>query len=124
MAITWRDAITTVAAAAAVLIERSYFHNWGWPMVHQASWAVVAVALLGYVIFRFSYAMDQNPNTSWSVIAYGSSLLAAGLAVGGVLTENSGYLVLTMLVVIAFWLTSILRHVFVSSTDSHNTITE
>jgi hypothetical protein len=116
MTFTWKDGVTTLAAGAAVLIERSYFHDWGWPLVHQVGWAVVAVALLGFVIFRFSYAMDDDPGTGWSITAYLSSLLAAVLAAGGVLTDKSDFLVLTMLVVVFFWLASILRHAFISST--------
>jgi hypothetical protein len=115
MTITWRDGITTLAAGAAVLIERSYFHDWGWPLVHQVGWAVCAVALLGFAIFRFSYAMDDKPGTGWSVIAYLSSLLAAGLAAGGIITDNSDFLVWTMIIVIFFWLASVLRHIFISS---------
>lgn len=119
MAITWRDGITTLAAATAVLVGQAYFHEWGWPLVHELSWAIAIVAALGFVIFYFSFAMDDNQGVGWSAMAYVSSLLAAGLAAGGVLTESAIFLVLAMIVVVLFWLVSVVRHVFLPS-PPHN----
>lgn len=110
MRITWRDGITTAAAAAAVIVERAYFHNWNWPLVHEVGWAIAAVILAGYACFYYSFAYDDDPSAAWSVIAYSSTGIAAVLAALGVLTNNSGFLVALTVMVVFLWAVSIIQH--------------
>lgn len=122
MAITWRDGIATLATIAAVLVERAYFHAWNWPMVHQLGWAIVVVALLGFVAFGFSYALDRGASTGWAVTAYLFSLVAATLTIGGLTTQNSDYLVLITITATLFWLVSVVVHAATpqSATPKHS----
>lgn len=110
MAFTYRDGISTLAAVGAVVVERAYFHNWNLPLVDNILWVIVAIALLGYVCFRFAYVLDSDQSSGWSVFALVATLGAAGIAALGAATNNPDFVTLLTLNIVFFWLGSIIQH--------------
>lgn len=98
-----RDVIITLTAAGAVVLERAYFHNWTWPLMSSARWAIAGVAVLGILTIAFGWTRDRV----WSAIEIVLGLAAGTVAVIGLITGNSDYLVLTMIGVVVMWATSI-----------------
>lgn len=116
MSITWRDGVTTLATASAVVIERAYFHDWTWPLVSSLRWVIAITFGLIAVSFIFSYVLDKMKSTAWSVVAVSIGAIAFVLSGLGLYFNDSDYLVLLMLSSIAFWVSSIIRHISVPAT--------
>lgn len=121
MRITWRDGVTTLAAAGAIVLERAYFHAWDWPLIANMRWALAGLVVLGAVGFVFSYVLDKHAGQLWSIAAWvlGFSMLA--LTALGMIFTNSDFVVLLMLNVVAFWFASIVRHLTVPTTMTRPT---
>jgi len=119
MRITWKDGVTTLATAGAVVLERAYFHSWDWPLVSNMKWVVAGLAGLTAIGLVFSYVLDKFHGFGWSAIA--GFLAASSLAYTalGLHYANSDYVVLLMLNALLFWMASILRHVTWQAPMSH-----
>lgn len=119
MRVTWRDGVTTLATAGAIVLERAYFHNWNWPLIDDVRWTIGGLAALVVVSFVFGYVLDSSRNTTWTVIA-GLIGLAALVFTGlGLVYAASDYAVMLMLSAVVFWIASIIEHIVVPSTASH-----
>lgn len=117
--ITWRDGVTTAAAAGVVVLERAHFHNWNIPLIADVRWAIAAFVVLGLVGFVLGYLSDDEPAPAWSYMAGGLGIIGLVLAVLGFYTMNADYLVLLMLDIAAFWLVSLVRHVTLPEHSGH-----
>jgi hypothetical protein len=121
MRITWKDGVTTLSTAGAIVLERAYFHDWDLPLVSNMKWVIAGLVLLTAVGFVFSYVLDAVRGAGWSLVAgilAASTIVLAGL---GLYYTNSDYVVLLMLNAILFWFASLVRHVtvHVPMTQSH-----
>jgi hypothetical protein len=111
MSITWKDGVTTLSTAGAILIERAYFHDWSWPLVSSLRWVIAGTLGLIAISFVFSYVLDKVKGIGWTAVATMIGALAFVLAGLGLYFNDSDYLVLLILSAVAFWLASIVRHV-------------
>ena len=119
MRITWKDGVTTLAAAGAIVLDRAYFHNWDWPLVSSMSWVIVGLAALTAVGMLFSYVLDDTRSSTWSWVTGAFAFVTAALTGLGLYYTNSDYVVLLMLSAVTYALASIVRHVTVSSPVTH-----
>lgn len=114
MKITWRDGVTTLSAAGAIVLERAYFHNWDWPLIDSMRWTVVGLAALTAVGFIFSYMLDASRSVAWSwVVGAFAFVTVALMALGLYYNTVTDYVVLLMVNAVLFWMASIVRHVTV-----------
>ena len=120
MRITWKDGVTTLTTASAIVLERAYFHNWDWPLVSSMDWVITGLAALIAVGFFFSYVLDALRSTTWSVVAGVLGIITIALTGLGYYYTNSDYVVLLMLNAVLFWIASIVRHVTVHSPMTHS----
>lgn len=120
MRITWKDGVTTIAAGAAILLERAYFHQWDLPLVSSMNWVITGLVALIAVGVIFSYALDEVRGKAWSIVTGVLGVAALALAGLGIYTGNSDYVVLLMLNAVVFWMASIVRHVTVQSPVTHS----
>ena len=120
MRITWKDGITTLTTAAAVLLERAYFHSWDIPLVSNMSWVIVGIAVLIAIGFSVSYLLDESKGEIWT---WAAGLLAASAVVLsglGLYYRNSDYVVLLMFNAVVFWIASLIDHVTIPDQASHS----
>jgi hypothetical protein len=119
MRITWKDGVTTLSAAGAIVLERAYFHDWDWPLISNMKWAMAGLAVLTAVGLVFSYALDEVRSFSWSVIAGLFTISTLALTGLGMYYANTDYVVLLMLNAVLFWIASLVRHVTVHAPIAH-----
>jgi hypothetical protein len=119
MRITWKDGVTTLSAAGAIVLERAYFHDWDWPLISNMKWAMAGLAVLTAVGLVFSYALDEVRGFSWSVIAGLFTISTLALTGLGMYFANTDYVVLLMLNAVFFWIASLVRHVTVHAPIAH-----
>lgn len=121
MNITWKEGVTTLAAAGAVALEWAYFHSYSWPLVSSTRWVVAGLALLIGIGFLFSYVWDKTRSEGWSMTANVIAMVAVVLTALGLIFPASDYVVLLMLTSIVFWVAAIVRHLTVHapSTQVH-----
>lgn len=120
MGITWKDGVTTLSTATAVLLERAYFHNWDLPLVDSMTWVIVGMVVLLAVGYMFSYFLDETRSAIWSWTAGILAVVAVGLAGLGLYFEESDYVVLLMINAVAFWIASVLYHAAAPSQITHS----
>ena len=120
MRITWRDGITTLATAGAIVLERAYFHDWDWPLVSSMRWVITGLAILMAVNYLFGYVIDHVHSAGWSFTATAIAVITLVLTGLGLAFVVSDYVVLLMLASIVFWLASMLRHLTVQSPMVHS----
>ena len=119
MRITWRDGITTVSTAGAVLVERAYANGWDWPLIADTRWAIAGLAVLFAVGFLFSYLLDSARGMTWSWIGAVIGVLAVVLTGLGLYYDTTvGYTSLLMFNTVLFWLASVTAHLGMESTDA------
>lgn len=117
MRITWRDGVSTLAVAGAVVLERAYSLEWSTAtLVADTRWALGGVAALAVIAFVFSYMLDATRSTLWSVVAGVLAVVAIALTALGLIYAESGYVVWLMLTAVVFWVASIVRHLTVPAT--------
>lgn len=110
MSISWKEGITTLAAAGSVVLERAYFHNWGWPLVSNARWVVIGMAAMFVIQYIFSYSLDTVRSDTWAVVAYMLGVAALLLAIFAVVVASSDFVVLMMLANLVFWTAAMISH--------------
>ena len=111
MRITWKDGVTTLSAAGAIVLEYAYFHDWSWPLISNMKWAMAGLAALTAVGLVFSYVLDEIRGFSWSLVAGLFAISTIALTGLGLYYVNTDYVVLLMLNTVLFWFASIVRHV-------------
>lgn len=119
MRITWKDGITTLSTAGAIVLERAYFHEWDWPLISDMRWTLIGLAALVAVSYLFGYVLDRSHSTIWNWTAGLLAILAAVLTGLGLIFAASDYVVLLMLTAVVFWIVSIVAHVAVPGTRTH-----
>lgn len=119
MRITWKDGVTTLATAGAIVLERAYFHNWDWPLISSMRWTMAGLAALIAVSFVFGYLLDAYKSELWG-FASSVLLFAAIVLTGlGMYYVVSDYVVLLMVNAVVFWCASLLRHFTVHVPMAH-----
>jgi hypothetical protein len=121
MRVTWKDGVTTVAAAGAIAIERAHAYAWDWPLISNTRWAITGVAVLFIIGFVFSYILDSSRGVMWTWIGAIVGVLAAVVTGLGLYYDTAtGYVQLLMLNTVLFWVAAVARHLTVES-SSHIT---
>ncbi len=120
MRITWKDGVTTLAMGGAVLLERAYFWEWDWPLISSMRWTIVGLAALLAIGYVFSYVLDEDRSTGWTLTTGVLASATLVLAVLGVAFVVSDYVVLLMINAVVFWVASIARHLTVPSSLTHS----
>jgi phosphatidylserine synthase len=116
MRVTWKDAVTTISAGGAIVLERAYSQNFDWPLVSEIRWVIIGLAVLTAVNLVLGFAFDRFSSDTWDVFGI---LLGAGLAIVvtlGMFYAAPVYVLLLMLSAVAIWLISISHHFTESST--------
>lgn len=119
MRITWKDGVTTLAMAGAIVVERAHFHSWDWPLISSMRWTIAIIAALFVVSFVFGYVLDNKHSTAWNWTAGILAAIAIVIAGLGLALVQSDYVVLLMLTTVALWAASIVAHLTVPRTSSH-----
>jgi hypothetical protein len=122
MRITWKDGVTTLAAASAVVLERAHYNDWGIPLVSDVRWAIIGITILAIIGFILSYMLDESHSQTWSYVANALGVIMLVLAGIGLIVGASVYVTLLMLGVVAFWVASIVRHFTASAPLTHGHI--
>ena len=114
MRITWRDGVTTLTTASAVVLQYAYYHSWDWPLVSSTRWVVTGLGVLLGIGLVSSYAFDSARSAVWSwatgLIAVGGALLVA-LGLG---FADSAYVAWLLAANITLWLISLVHHLTVA----------
>lgn len=119
MNITWREGVTTLAAAGAIVLERAYFHSYTWPLVSSTRWVVTGLAVLLAAQYIINVLMDKSRSEAWFYTANLIAMIGAVLTGLGLLFPASDYVVLLMLTAITFGFFAILTHFAAHSPTPH-----
>jgi hypothetical protein len=112
MRITWKDGVTALAVAGAIVIERAYFHGWDWPLVSSLRWAITGILVMGVITYVFGYLLADRHGEESHAFANAVGLSFIGFYLLGLAAPDNDYAVIAMLGVVLFGLASILRHLF------------
>jgi hypothetical protein len=111
MRLTWKDGISTVLAAVAVLVALAVTNAWGWPLLGDYRAGTVALTLVGFGMCATGTAIGK---TSWAnpfvAIATLLGVVALVLIVGGLIYATAPLFVALAAVIVALWFVSTLRH--------------
>jgi|GEM_PF-1575875 len=110
MKITWKDAVTTLGAGSAVVLERVYYNNYDWPLVSSTRWVVTGLAILGAITLLAGFAFDKLSSTGWDVIGLTFGTLLVVLTALGLIYAISDYVILIALTTVAMWVVSVAHH--------------
>ncbi len=106
MKVTWRDAVSTVAAAASVVLVWANTRAWDMPLATSVRWAIAASLVLGALSLMVAAVKDN----AWSLALYIMGSLGALFGIVGLYAGTSDFLVLLALDVVAVWLTTVAYH--------------
>lgn len=115
MRITWKDGITTLIAAGAVVLERAYFHNWDWPLISNTRWTIAGLAILVVAGLVFGFALDKRRGVMWMTDTVLLGLAVVTLTTLGMIYAASDYAVLLMINAVLVWFLSIVQHLSIPS---------
>ena len=119
MRITWKDGITTLAAAGAIVLERAHFDQLDIPLFTDARWAILGIGTLTAVGYIFGYLLDETHNQLWSVLANFLGAVLLGICILGLFIVSSDLVVVAMFGAVAFWLISIVSHAMTATHVTH-----
>jgi hypothetical protein len=134
MRLTWKDAITTLSAGAAVAACTAYANGTSLWLISSARGATAVVLLLGIVGCSFSEATSMyataQPQSVQMFRLVSTTLGAAALiaAVAGLITGSGYALAMLATATIALWLVATVRHLLtvpprtVNGRDVHEVI--
>ena len=116
MKLTWKDAYITIIAGAIVVSLAAALMGYDWSLF--ASWrgAVGTVGVLG-VLMLLPEDRDLAYVNRWGVAEWVLFAGAIGLATAGLIVTSKALFVVLAADILAFWLTSISRHLF--SQEAH-----
>ena len=115
MRITWKDAVTTISAGGAIILERAYSQSFDWPFVSEVRWVIAGLAVLAAINLVVGFAFDALSSDTWDTFGM---LLGAGLVILvmlGLIYAAPVYTLLLMLSAVAIWVISIAHHFAESS---------
>jgi peptidoglycan/LPS O-acetylase OafA/YrhL len=109
MAITWKDAVTTILAAATGMLAYAKYQNW-------QSWLIgprLGIAVLGGIgMAMCAFGSDNFAHpTAWTVGLSVLGVIALVLVVAGLITGSQLTFFALAVDILALWLLSTLRHV-------------
>jgi hypothetical protein len=111
MKLTWKDGISTLLAAAAVLIGLAVTNGWGWPLLGDYRAGTVALAIVGFGMCATGTAVGK---ASWTdplvLIATLLGVVALVLIVGGLIYATAALFVALAADIVALWFVATLRH--------------
>lgn len=109
MKLTWRDAYITLFAGAVIVSLIAALLGYDWSLF--ASWrgAVGTVSALG-VLMLLPEEHDLEKVDAWGITEWLLFLAGIGLAIAGLIVNSKTLFILLAGDVLAFWLTSVSRH--------------
>lgn len=118
MSLTWKEGVTTLAAAGAVLYSWAFYHDWTWSLVSSTRWMIGFMALATGIGYVFSYLLDRERTATWDGAAnlIGAAVLV--LTILGLGYVSSGYVITLMIGALVFWAAAMVRHLFEPSTTT------
>lgn len=109
--LSWRDLITTLLAIAGGVLVFAKFENYSWAVIGSWRSAVAVLGVLGIALCLT--AAGDLENKSWlnrgEIVL---SLIAAGLAVVGVIVSSAFFFYATAITLGVLWLVSTARHIY------------
>jgi len=120
MRLTWKDAVATVFTAGIVAIYVAFLLDAGWPLIGSVRGTAAALMVLG--VFGGcalgnvgqQYGRNLRPAARRLVaIATGLGVVALGAGCYALITANAVALATLFVAIVALWLTTTVRHVFV-----------
>jgi len=119
MRLTWKDGISTVFAAVAVVVALAVTNAWGWPLLGDYRAGTVALTLVGFGMCASGTAIGK---ASWAnpfvVIATLLGVAALVLIVGGLIYATKPLFVALAATIVALWFVSTLRHLVEGTSDA------
>lgn len=111
MSLTWKEGVTTLAAAGAVALNWAYYHNYSWPLVSSTRWMIGAMVLATAIGYYFSYVLDaERNNAAWSAVANILGAVVLIIGIFGMVFATPGYVATLMIGAVVFWAAAIIRH--------------
>ncbi|MEO3808938.1 hypothetical protein ABGB17_08030 [Sphaerisporangium sp. B11E5] len=117
MRLTWKDAVTTICAAAVVAVYVCYLEGVALAFVSGVRWTAGAVLVLGTVGgCALGSAGDLTGRTAtaatraYNVVATALGVTALIAAVAALITANEVALAVLVYAVVALWLIATVRH--------------
>lgn len=110
MKITWRDAITTISTAGAVVFATAYYQEYDWPLVSNINWVICGLAALGLITLAAGFAFDKLSNDYWDLVGVSLALALGSITALGLSYPASGYVITMLIGVIVCWLASLIHH--------------
>lgn len=111
MSLTWRDAVTTIIAAGAVIIAVAAMREWNVPIIGNPRWAALVLIVLGIALCIIGNTATQtntsNPYVMLMAILGGGVILLAVLAL---IIGTAIYVGITAVLIGLMWLVSTIRH--------------
>ncbi len=108
MALSWKDAATTVLAAGAGLLAYAKYQNWqSWLTGNRMS--ILALGVVGIAMCATG-ASNIPGGTAWSLVLSAMGAVALVLVVGGLIMGSNIWFYLLAADIIALWLLTTLRH--------------
>jgi glycerol-3-phosphate acyltransferase PlsY len=111
MKLTWRDAYITVFAGAVVIALVAALLGYDWSLFASWKGAVATVGALG-VLMLLSENRDLFAVNVWGILEWVLFVGAIGLAIAGLIVSSKVIFILLCADILAFWLTSVARHIF------------
>jgi len=119
MRVSWRDIVTTLTTAGAILLERAYALGWDWPLVSEIRWVIIGIALLIAIGLLVSYSPDEFEGLSWTW-AFGLLAVSAVVFTGlGLYFMRDFYVALLMINAVVVWVASLAYHLSTPSRSTH-----
>lgn len=113
MGLTWRDAVTSVLAAAVVAIGLAVTNDWGWPLLGSARAGSLAVGFVGIAMCTTAgsgRAIENDMKDRGVQVLAGLGSLALVLMILGVITGSEVLFMALVIVTAGMWLMSTIRH--------------
>ncbi|HKX72466.1 MAG TPA: hypothetical protein VJM32_00450 [Candidatus Saccharimonadales bacterium] len=120
MRITWKDGVTTLAAAGTVGLAQAHFNGFEIPLITDVRWVLLGISVLSVVEFVFGFIMDESHDTLWSAIASLLGVIMTGLTLAGLLTASSEFITMLALSTVVFWVISVLSHMRSTTHATHD----
>ena len=113
MGLTWRDAVTSVLAAAVVLIALAVTNEWGWPLLASYRFGSLAVGLVGFamcITAGSGRAIESEMQDRGVRVLSAFGVLALVLMVAGVISGSELLFTALVIDILGMWLMATIRH--------------
>jgi hypothetical protein len=110
MALTWKDAATTVLAAGTGLLAYAKYQNWG-SWLSGARLGVLVLGVVGVLMCALGAGDPMPAGSVWSIGLSILGILALVLVAAGLITGSSLVFYALAANILVLWLLATLRHV-------------